>query len=121
MKLKEALVCDTRKEGSWEGINALLFKIPPLKKYESEGEVPLEALEKMLWVFAQKYNAQFQYMMPVIKKLEDKESINYYSCSFKTRDHQWIGTVHGVTLHECFAKGVLMCYGHIKRNEKNES
>lgn len=116
MKLKDALIADVRKEGVWEGIHELLFKIPPLKKYGPAGDIPLEALEKVMRVFDTKYGVQMQYIMNIPQKNIQKEDIFHYSCSIKNKHtNQWIGTVHGLSIYECFAKMVLLSYGYIKK------
>lgn len=121
MKLKDALICDVRKDGAWDGLNELLFKIKPLAKYEEVGEVPLESLEHLLEVFYEKYGVQLQYIMPTHQKLaEDSDEVkHYYSCSLKDRyTHKWIGSINGITIYECYVKVVLLAYGYIKSKQK---
>lgn len=123
MKLKDALICDVRKEGAWDGLNDLLFQIKPLSKYKDAGHVPLDKLEQLLKVFYDKYGVQLQYIMPIHQKLaEDSDEVkHYYSCSLKDRhDHKWIGSVSGITIYECYVKVVLLAYGYIKANQKRQ-
>ena len=116
MKLKDAIIADVRQEGVWEALHSLLFKIPPLKKYGPEGDVPLEVLEKVMRVFDEKHGIRLQYIMPIPQKSTKDKPKFYYSCSLKsTRTNNWIGTIYGLTLHECFVKMVLLSYGHIKK------
>lgn len=119
MNLKEALIADVRKEGVWEELHELLFKIPPLKKYGPVGKVPLESLEKMMQMFNDKYGIQLQYIMAFPQLVEKNKEMFSYSCSIKEKDtHQWIGTVYGLTIYECFVKMVLLSYGHAKKKQK---
>ena len=119
MKLKDAIIADVRKEGVWEELHELLFKIPPLKKYGPVGDIPLEKLEKLMWVFYEKYGIQMQYIMFVPQKaIKDNKKIDtcYYSCSIKNKhDNSWIGSVQGLTIYECYVKMVLLSYGYIKK------
>lgn len=116
MKLKEAINADTRKEGVWEGLHELLFKIPPLKKYEQSGSVPLEKLEKLMKLFSEKHGVQIQYIMCFPQESKDDKVVFSYSCSIKERHtHEWLGTVYGLTIYECFVKMVLFSYGYIKK------
>ena len=118
MKLKEALYSDIRKEGVAEELHALLCKIPPLKKYEDSKKIPIEVLEKLLRKFEEKYDVRLQYIMPTYQK---ETNSHYYSCSVKTDStHDWIGTVHGITIYECFVKLVLMCYGYSRSKRESE-
>lgn len=115
MKLKDALICDVRTKGVWDELHELLFKVPPLKKYGPNGPIPLEKLEKLMWVFNEKYGIQLQYIMTVPQKGMDGF---YYSCSLKTNhNNTWIGTVYGITIYECFVKMVLLSYGYIKSKQ----
>lgn len=118
MKLKDALISDVRKEGVWEALHELLFKIPPLKKYEPDGEIPLEKLEKLMWLFDEKHGVQLQYIMAIPQKASrnsNKMYECYYSCSIKNKHNQsWVGTVQGLTIYECYVKMVLLSYGYIR-------
>lgn len=119
MKLKEAIICDVRKEGVWEELHTLLFKIPPLKKYGPVGNVPLESLEKLMRLFDEKYGVRMQYIMNVPQKTSKNTNLPYYSCSVKSKHtNEWIGSVNGLTIYECFVKMVLLSYGFIKSQEK---
>lgn len=121
MKLKEALISDVRKEGVWEELHNLLCKIPPLKKYSSDNRVPIEKLEKLMWLFDEKYGVRMQYIMLIPQKsLRGNHKVDeyFYSCSIKNKhDQSWVGTVHGQTIYECYVKMVLLSYGHIKSKQ----
>lgn len=119
MKLKDAIISDVRKEGVWEELHRLLFKIPPLKKYGPVGNVPIEALEKVMQVFEIKYNVQMQYIMWVPQKKLDDFSMFHYTCSLKNNStNEWIGSVYAMSIYECFVKMVLLSYGFIKSKQK---
>lgn len=122
MKLKDALISDVRKEGVWEELHEMLFKIPPLKKYGPVGNVPLEKLEKLMWMFNEKYGVQMQYIMLIPQKAprgSNELDGYFYSCSVKNNhDQSWIGTVYGRTIYECYVKMVLLSYGYIKSKQK---
>ena len=116
MKLKEAIIADTRRDGVWDELHALLFKIPPLQKYESNGKIPLDKLEKLMRVFHIKHGVQMQYIMCNPQQDKDGETIVSYSCSLKeSGTHKWIGTIYALTIYECFVKMVLLSYGYIKK------
>ena len=121
MKLKEALIADVRKEGVWDELHEWLFKIPPLKKYEEDGVIPIDALEKCMRIFEEKYGIQLQYIMniPQAASKRQNEVGFYYSCSLKEKTAKnWIGTVYALTIYEAIVKMVLLSYGHIKSKQK---
>lgn len=118
MKLKDAIICDVRKEGVWDELIELLYKIPPLKKYEGK-KVPLEKLESLMLIFYEKYGVKLQYIMFSPQKTKAGENESYYSCSLKGKDdHTWLGTVYGKTIYECYVKMVLLSYGYVKKQKK---
>lgn len=116
MKVKDALISDYRKPEVKEFIQEKLKQIPALSKYsESDKEIPLNVLEKFLWKLYEKYGNKMQYIMPTLQPSGEA----YYTCSFKTKDHNWIGTINGLTIYEIYAKGALMCYCYSKSGGKN--
>lgn len=115
MKAKDILNGDYRKPEVREVIQEKLRLIPALSKYSEDEDIPLEVLEKVIWKMREKYGTAMQYIMSTFQMKGEP----YYSCSFKTKDHEWIGTVNGLTIYEVYAKGVLMCYSYARRGAKN--
>lgn len=116
MKVKDAIYGDYRKSEVRDLIQTALRKIPALSKHNEENDIPLEALEKAIWKMREKYGCMMQYIMPLFRP-ELNEA--YYSCSFKTKEHEWIGTVNGLTIYEVYAKGVLMLYSYARKANSN--
>lgn len=111
MKTNEILNLDCRKEENKEIIQKVLRKIKPLSKYPEGEQIPLEAIEKVVDAIVKKYEIVPQYMM--MSYQESKSSL--YSISVKTTtDHSWLGSVHGISLYEVFAKLTIKMYSEVK-------
>lgn len=113
MKTEEILNLDYREKESKETIQKVLRKIKPLSRYSEEsGDVPLEAIEKLIRVLYQKYEITPQWMTMSLYE----SAVNVYSIGVKTTtDHQWLGTVYGMCLYEVFAKLAIKMYSEIKQ------
>lgn len=113
MKTEQILRLDYREEESKEIIQKVLRKIKPLSKYSDEyGDIPLEAIEKLIRVLYQKYEITPQWMSMSL----NEPIVNIYSIGIKTTtDHKWLGTVYGMCLYETFAKLAIKMYSEIKQ------
>lgn len=113
MKTEQILRLDYREEESKEIIQKVLRKIKPLSKYSDEyGDIPLEAIEKLIRVLYQKYEITPQWMSMSL----NEPIVNIYSIGVKTTtDHKWLGTVYGMCLYETFAKLAIKMYSEIKQ------
>jgi hypothetical protein len=111
MKTEQILNLDYRKEESQEIIQKVLRKIKPLSKYSDESSIPIEAIEKLIRVLAQKYEITPQWM--TMSYFESTLSI--YSIGIKTTTkHEWLGTVYGMCLYEVFAKLAIKMYSEVR-------
>lgn len=112
MKTERILMLDYREEETKEIIQKVLRKIKPLSKYSEECDIPLEAIEKLIFVLAQKYAITPQWLM---MSFHDGVT-SVYSVGVKTTtDHKWIGTIHGMCLYEVFAKLAIKMYSEVKQ------
>ena len=113
MKTEEILNLDYREEKTKETIQKVLRKIKPLSKYSEEyGDVPLEAIEKLIRVLCQKYEIAPQWMSMSFHE----PILGIYSIGVKTTtDHNWLGNVYGMCLYEVFAKLAIKMYSEIKQ------
>lgn len=110
MKTDEILNLDYRKGENKEIIQKVLTKIKPLSKYSDE-KVPLEAIEKLIYVLCQKYEITPQWMTMSFKE----STLGIYSIGVKTTtDHKWLGNVYGICLYEVFAKLAIKMYSEVK-------
>lgn len=110
MKTEQILGLDFRKEENKEIIQKVLKQIKPLSKF-SDGDVPLEAIEKIIKVMTNKYEITPQWM--TISYSEDV--LGNYSIGIKTTTkHEWLGTVYGMCLYEVFAKLAIKMYSEVK-------
>ena len=113
MKTEQILSLDYRKEETKEIIQKVLRKIKPLSKYSEEyGDIPLEAIEKLIRVLFQKYEITPQWMSMSLHE----SAVNVYTIGVKTTtDHRWLGNVSGMCLYEVFAKLAIKMYSEIKQ------
>lgn len=112
MKTEDILILDVlHNEKAWDILHRALFKIKPFKKYEEQGKVPQEALEKFLGMVCRKYCVSIQYIIPSVLKNE----LNWWTLSAKRSDtHEWLGSVYGHTLYECLCKACINLYSQVK-------
>ena len=113
MKTDQILNLDYREEEAKEIIQKVLRKIKPLSNLSDDnGDVPIEAIEKLIRILHQKYEITPQWMTISLHE----SAVNVYSIGVKTTtDHQWLGTVYGMCLYEVFAKLAIKMYSEIKQ------
>lgn len=110
MKIEEILNLDCRDKKNAEALQSMLKKIKPISKYE--GKVPLESLEKLVFVLSNKYDITPQY---VFIDIHASGSSVVYSCNVLSKgDRELLGTVYGATLYELFAKLALKMFAEAK-------
>lgn len=110
MKIEEILNLDCRDKKNAEALQAMLKKIKPLSKHE--GKVPIESLEKLVFVLSSKYDVTPQY---VFVDIYANGSSLVYSCNVLSKgDRELLGTVYGATLYELFAKLALKMFSEVK-------
>lgn len=117
MKTYQLMALDCRKEENLKTINKALLKIKPLSRYEDEERVPLEKVETYVEKVQRKYDIRVQYMK---FSTADDES-RWYNISVMTRkSHEWLGSIHGYTLYEVWAKLALQLFIWIKEERVKE-
>lgn len=115
MTIQEILNIDYREEENKEKIQKALHKIKPFKKFNDE--IPLEKLEKLLFIFHKKYGIKLEQIstdgygnesnfiwkaLILVDKIENYK--NYY--------------VYGISFYEVLAKASLFIYSMIKEREE---
>ena len=111
------MALDCRDEEKLKIINKALLKIKPLSRYENEERVPLEKVETYVEKVQRKYDIKVQYMN---FSTHDEES-RWYNVSVMTKkSHEWLGSVHGYTLYEVWAKLALQLFIWIKEGKVKE-
>lgn len=113
MTTKEILNLDCRESKNKEIIQKVLRKIKPLSRYSDEYDIPFEAIEKAINIMSKKYSYRIRDVVPDVWGNESNTiwHINIiHDVSCKT-----IGTVHGITLYEAFAKAAIKLYSEIKK------
>lgn len=116
-ELDSLLNIDYRKEENREKIQKALRRIKPFKKFKDE--IPLEKLEKLLFMFHKKYNIKLEQLntdgygnessfiwraLILVDKTETETYKNYY--------------VYGISFYEVLAKASLFIYSMIKGEEE---
>ena len=109
MTVNEIIALDFRKEENKKKIQKALRKIKPFEKIGIEEDVPIEKLEKFMFLVCKKYSVRVQYMFfPCFSK--DSEVL-MYSLSIKRDDtHEWITSIHTISVYEAFAKVCIALY-----------
>lgn len=107
---KVALINMLNKENE-ERLQKLLKEIKPLQKYADYDKIPFEKIEKTVKMMCIKYCFSLQYLM-----FEKKENgdYNYYMSVKRDDTHQWIDSVHGITIYEVFAKMAIIMWRYAK-------
>ena len=111
MKTEQILNLDFRKEENKEIIQKVLRKIKPLSRYSVEEDIPLEKIEKVVHVLANKYEITPQWLNMSYRS----NGLGIYSVGVKTTtDHRWLGNVYGFCLYEVFAKLAIKMYSEVR-------
>ena len=111
MKTEQILNLDFRKKENKKIIQKVLRKIKPLSKYSDEEDIPLEKIEKVVKVLANKYEITPQWLNMSYRSNE----CSIYSIGIKTTtNHKWLGNVYGMCLYELFAKMAIKMYSEIR-------
>lgn len=117
MTTEQLLSLNCKSEENKEMLQRALRKIKPFAKYENE-EVPLEILEKFIYKMTSKYNVDLQWI--TYSRLDNNEP--YWSASLKkgSPNHNWIGTVYGISIYELLCKFCILMYSSIKKGDVEE-
>lgn len=110
MKTDELLNLDFRDEKNKKIIQKALKKIKPLSRYEQD--VPIEALEKLLFLMCKKYNIVPNWITMSFTA-NDKNTV--YSANVQSgKNFKSFGYVHGMCLYELMAKLCIKIYAIVK-------
>lgn len=117
-KLSEVIDGDFRYGNYEEETQRWLLKINVLKKRTPDGEkVKLEDIEKLIIKLQKKYGHTIQWISLTIIK----DEIPWYSVSIKSKDHEYLKTVYGLSLYELMSKVALFLYAYTRsHDEENE-
>lgn len=107
MTINEIIQLDCREEESREIIQKELKKIKPLSKY-SEGDIPLEKIEKLIAVLCNKYKMRVSEVMPDI--WSSKGNIIWASNIIDENSLMLMNQVYGVSIYEVLTKTALLMY-----------
>lgn len=120
MNTKQIMELDFRKEESKEIIQKVLKQIKPLSRYSDECEIPLNAIEKVLFAIYHKYGYGIQYAMPSFNS-NDKNIVWHVRIMRMQKDSQKIlniDTVYGISIYEAMAKATIRIYAEIRKRTK---
>lgn len=108
MTTKDILELDFRDSKSHTIMQKALKKIDPLAG--TEGVVPIEKLEKLLFLFQKRYCIEFSW---IFVSHEDEHPV--YTISMRNSyTNVGMGYVHGITLYEVVSKAVVAIWAHIR-------
>ena len=117
MKTEQILNLDYTKEENKNIIQKVLRKIKPLSKYSEEEIIPIEAIEKLVYVLVKKYEITPQWLNMSFHS----SSCTLYTIGVKTTtDHKWLGNVYGSCLYEVYAKLAIKMFSEVKAGNIEE-
>lgn len=112
MTTEKLLWADYTSESGKAVVQKALRKIGPLAKCEPGEDVPLEKVERLIKAMVAKYEIVPQWIC-MDYTASDKGIL--FSVGVKSaKTHQWLGSVHGVSAYEVFAKLAIKMYAEIR-------
>lgn len=109
MDIDKILYIDCRKQENKKKLQNYLHTIPKYKNIK--GDVPLDMLEKMLYLVTDRYAVTVQW----ISYICEGDNSRYWSCSLRDdSDYSFITTITAVTVYEVFAKLAICLYALVK-------
>ena len=118
MNTKQIMELDFRKEESKEIIQKVLKQIKPLSRYSDEYEIPLNAIEKALFVMYHKYGYGIQYATPSFNSNDKNIVWNVRIMRMKKDSQKILDTVYGISIYEAMAKATIRIYTEIRKRTK---
>lgn len=110
-KIEHILNLDYSDPQGRQAIDKVLRRIKPFKKYPMDVHIPLEKLEKLVYLLVNKYEITPQW----INLTYDASIKCLYSVSVKTTyDHVWLGRVYAMSIYELFVKLCIKLWEEIK-------
>lgn len=108
MTTNDILNLDYRKEENKYKIQKVLLKIKPLMKYSDEEQIPIDALEKMIYLICKKYKV---WIRNITQSPLSSDDGNVWSCQIVDTDSiEIIKEVYGICIYEIFAKIVIFLW-----------
>lgn len=118
MKTNDILELDflNDRDRSERVMSKALHTIKPFTKYE--GKVPMEALEQLVFLMQKKYRVAVFWVL-----MSHEDDMPIYTMTFRhgseIGDMSYIvGTVHGITLYEVFAKACVLLWANKAKFKK---
>lgn len=110
-KIEHILNLDYSDPKGRQAIDKVLRRIKPFKKYSMDVQIPLEKLEKLVYLLVNKYEITPQW----INLTYDASIKCLYSVSVKTTyNHVWLGRVYAMSIYELFVKLCIKLWAEIK-------
>ena len=110
-KIEHILNLDYSDLQGRQAIDKTLRRIKPFKKYPMDVQIPLEKLEKLVYMLVNKYEITPQW----INLTYDASIKCLYSASVKTTyNHVWLGRVYAMSIYELFVKLCIKLWAEIK-------
>lgn len=110
-KIEHILNLDYSDQQGRQAIDKTLRMIKPFRKYPMDAQVPLEKLEKLVYMLVNKYEITPQW----INLTYDASIKCLYSVSVKTTyNHVWLGRVYAMSIYELFIKLCIKLWAEIK-------
>lgn len=114
MTVKEIINSDWREKIGKKKVYKALLEIKPLEKYSNLKRVPLEKIEKFLFMCQSKYDVQLS-LIYVSNTARDDGFV--YTGGISDGSGKILETVHGIELYEVIAKGAIKIWSMIKKGE----
>ena len=110
-KIEHILNLDYSDPQDRQAIDKTLRRIKDFKKYSMDVQIPLDKLEKLVFMLVNKYEITPQ----CINIIYDASIKCLYSVSVKTTyNHVWLGRVHAMSIYELFVELCIKLEAEIK-------
>lgn len=115
MTTEQLLNLKYESEAGKQKLQKALRKIKPFAKDPVDEQIPMEKLEKVVYLYLTTYEVTMQW---ISFALFDGNSKPTYQASFKRADdHSWLGNVYGQTAYELWIKMAIKLFSDIKHLE----
>lgn len=118
MTTYDILNLDYREKENVKKIQKVLLKIKPLMKFSDEEVIPIEALDKIIYLICKKYKV---WVRSIMQSPKSSDYGNIWSCQIVDTDTlDTIQEIYGITIYEVFAKVVIYLWS-VKEKGKIKS
>lgn len=115
MKTENIMNLDCREDENQEIIQRVLRQIKPLSKYP-DGDIPLSAIEKAIYVMCKKYCMRIRDFTPDV--WSNKNNTIWRATIVNDITLEIIDLVYGLSIYEVFAKSAIRLYAEVRKGIK---